>query len=65
MFRIVHGMFYFPSAVFVRQDTHAWTGLRDHLIINPLFVLMPTHVTILTHLYLVLLDYGILYLPLL
>ena len=57
MFRIVHGMFYFPSAVFVRQDTQ-----RYHLIIHPLFVLMPAHVTILTLLYLVLLDYGIHYL---
>ena len=30
MFRIVHGMFYFPSVVFVRQDTHRFTRLSHH-----------------------------------
>ena len=30
MFRIVHGMFYFPSAVFVRQDTHRFTRSSHH-----------------------------------
>ena len=30
MYRIVHGMFYFPSAVFVRQDTHRFTRSSYH-----------------------------------
>jgi hypothetical protein len=60
MFRIVHGMFYFPSAVFVSRIL---TGLHVHQITHILFVLLLAHVTILILLYLVPLDYGIHYLP--
>ena len=51
MFKIVHGLFYFPTGIFVEQ---APTELQDHSIISPLSVPMHTQVTSIIPLYLVL-----------